>query len=600
MSPLRALVPENLSTAQRVRLAGFGLVVGHAMLIGWALLRAWFYADDFQFLEEAQDHRMTADFLFTPHDSQLMPVGRALTWVVAHGGAYNWTLAASITLALQVAAALACLFMLRTMFGDRWGILVPLALYVLSPMGIEAKLWWSAALNAVPIQLAFFLLVAYLVRWSRDRTARAALMCAVSLALAVLSGPRGLVVLVPAGLLLMLFLTPGKWWTRPWNVVRVHAVLLVPLGALGIAYLVAYAASTPSPVTTEGSSPALAIVRKLVGTSWLTTAVGGPWDWVQNNPPLSRPNPPLVLHITAAVVVVAAVGSLLWKRTAPVLAALAILTAQLAVTCVALIFGRGVQLGSDVGLSSRYLADALPVTALALGLAMMPMAGSTLPLRHIRVTNRRLLVMAGGGVAFVVGSLVSTVAYADAWHRHDPARSFISTARASLANDPGVIADVGVPESVRTSLSNPGHLPSHLFSPLGDDVRTATRGNDLRILDANGLQRPAMVAASTGAAPGPVPDCGYRVRGEPVEISVDRDKVIPFWWLSLGYLASGDGQVEIEVDGRALSTMTVEEGLHTYFVNGERPYSTVTLKAVTPGLTMCVDPLRTGNLVPVP
>jgi hypothetical protein len=597
---VRGLVPDDLTLPQRVRLGAVLLGIGHVALLGWALLQAWFYADDFQFLDEALDTGPSPSFLLEPHDSQLMPVGRAITWLVSRGSAFDWVLAAGITLLVQVLAAVACYVMLRTLFGERPAILLPLGLYLFSPMAIEAKLWWSAALNAGPMQVAFFVLVTGLVRWSRHRTLGAALLSLAGLALAVLSGPRGLVMILPSGVLLTLFLTAGPWWRRPWRVVVENIRLLGPLAAVGIVYLVGYRTSTPSPVATEGTAPAWAILRKLVGTNWLTSAVGGPWRWSLDNPPLSTPDPPVVLHATAAVVVVVVLGLAMRRRAAATAAALAVLGVQLAATYVALVVGRGVQLGSDVGLVSRYLADSLPVTALALGLAIMPVAGSSVAVTTPRLTRAGTVALAVACGAFMLGSVVSTVSYARLWSSDDPARAFVANARSTIAADPSVIADVGVPEEVRTALSAPGNLPSRLLAPLGDDVRTATRGNDLKALDDSGVQRPAVVAASVAADPGPVPDCGYRVASDPVEIHVDPRDVIPFWWTSIGYLASGDGEVEVLVDGRAVDPIEVQAGLHTWFFTGEGPFETVTLRSLTPNLTICVNPLQSGNLEALP
>ena len=101
VSPVRALVPAHLSVAQRVRLTAYAMVVASLGLKAWVVLPAWFYSDDFRFIEDAHTHGMSIDFLFTPHDSQLMPVGVAISWLVAQADGYSWLTAASITLALQ-------------------------------------------------------------------------------------------------------------------------------------------------------------------------------------------------------------------------------------------------------------------------------------------------------------------------------------------------------------------------------------------------------------------------------------------------------------------------------------------------------------------
>ena len=50
----------------------------------------------------------------------------------------NWTLAATLTLGVQLLASAACLWMLVTLFGARWGILAPLALYLTSALSLPA------------------------------------------------------------------------------------------------------------------------------------------------------------------------------------------------------------------------------------------------------------------------------------------------------------------------------------------------------------------------------------------------------------------------------------------------------------------------------
>lgn len=598
LSPLGSLLPRELSKAQEIRAAALALIAAHLVLKAWAVLPAWFYSDDFIFLDDALTNRPTPDFLLTPHDSQLMPIGVAISWVVAHAGAYNWLLAACITLVLQTGAAVACFAMLRTLFSDRWGILAPLTFFLFAPMGIEALLWWAAALNALPIQIAFLLLTTYVVRWTRERRLRWALLSGAALTLAVLSGPRGLVSVVPVGLLVLTLLTPGPWWARPWRVARTHAVLLVPLAIVAAGYLTLYARSTPSPVEARGSAPAAAIAGNLLGTSWLTALVGGPWRWNENNPPMSQPDPPAVLYVLAGLAVLAFVVMAARRSPRTTAAALTILVGQLTVTYLALVFGRGLQLGADAGLMTRYLADTLPVTALVLGLLLMPLVGQHTVTRAARVIGRGRTALSVGVVVFLGGSVVSTANYVAGWHRDYPAREFVANARQSLDREPVVIAQLEVPDNVQARLSYPNNLPSHLLAPL-EAVVTADHGVDLRMLDDRGVHRQASVFASTEAPAGPVRDCGYRVRTSPVDIRLGEDVANPFWWMSIGYLASGDGDIEISIDGRPVRTVDVDGGLHTYYLRGEGPFRTVTLRSATSAVTVCVDTIRVGDLVPV-
>lgn len=602
VSPVRALVPAHLSVPQRVRLTAYAMVAAGLALKAWIVLPAWFYSDDFRFIEDANARGLSIDFLFTPHDSQLMPVGVAISWLVAQASGYSWLAAASATLALQVATALTCLLMLRTLFGDRWGILVPLGLFLVSPMGVEAGVWWSASLNALPMQLAFFLLVTCVVLWARERRPLWVLGAAGAIALAALSGPRGLAMAVPVSLLVALFLTQGPWWRRPYDVVRRHLLLTVPPIVLGVGYVVVYARTTSSPVEPSGDAPALELLRNLVTGSWAPSLLGGPWRWDMFADPVSIAATPFVLEIAAAVVVTGAAAWLIRRNPAPAISAIAILAAQLTVTYVALVFGRGLQAGEIAGLVSRYLADALPVTALVIGLATMPVLVEGAPAFHralpapadLGTWPRRLL--AAAVVAVVAGSILSTARYAAPWHADFTARAYIHNAVSTLRDDPTPIADVEVPDLVQLSLHYPSNLPSHLLAPYGDMVQTTQAGNDLRILDESGRSRQAIVDDGAETRLDAIPGCGVRVGSAETSISLDRGPMPTFPWTSINYVASGDGLVEVTADGREVSDLEVAAGPHTYFLLTDGAYSTLTLRSRTPGTELCVDIVRAGTI----
>lgn len=568
----------------------------------WLVLPAWFYSDDFRFIEAARTDRMSIDFLFTPHDSQLMPLGRVISWLVAQTDGYSWFAAASITLALQLIAALACLLMLRTLFGDRWGILVPLGLFLFSPMGVEAGMWWSASLNALPMQVAFFLLVTCVVLWARERRPRWVLGAAGAITLAVLAGPRGLAMAVPITLLIALFLTHGVWWRRPYDVVRQHLLLAVPPIAIAVGYVVVYARTTPAPVESSGDAPALELLRNLMTGSWAPSLLGGPWRWNVFADPVALAAAPAVLEVAATIAVACAAAWLVRRNPGPAGAAMTILVAQLTVTYVALVFGRGLQVGASAGLVSRYLADVLPVTALAIGLATMPLLVDGSPAFRRELPDPadlgrwpRLLLVTAAAVVFA-GSLLSSARYAAPWHADFVARAYIDNAVSTLRADPSPIADVEVPDLVQLSLHYPSNLPSHLLAPYGDLVQTTQAGNDLRILDESGRSRQAIIDGGAETRPDEIAGCGVRVGSTEAIITLDRDRMETFPWTSINYVASGDGLVEVTADGRDVPDLEVAAGPHTYFFLTDGAYSTLTLRSMTPGTELCVDIVRAGPI----
>jgi hypothetical protein len=602
LSPVRALVPAHLSVTQRVRVIAYAMVAASLALKAWVVLPAWFYSDDFRFIEAARTRGMSIDFLFTPHDSQLMPIGVAISWLVSQADGYSWLAAAVITLALQLVAALACLLMLRTLFGDRWGILVPLGLFVVSPMGLEAGVWWSASLNALPMQSAFFLLVTCVVLWARERRPRWVLGAAGAIALAALSGPRGLAMAVPVALFIALFLTQGPWWRRPYDVVRRHLLLAVPPIVVGVGYIVLYARTTPTPVESSGDAPAMALLHNLVMGSWAPSLLGGPWQWRDIADPVSVAAAPAALEVAATVAVIAAAGWLVRRNPLPAASALAILLAQLTVTYLALVFGRGLQVGALAGLISRYLADTLPVTTLVIALATMPVLVAGAPAFRrplpdpatLGTWSRRSLV--AGAAVVVAGSILSTARYAAPWHDDFVARAYIHNAVSTLKADPTPIADVEVPDLVQLSLHYPSNLPSHLLAPYGDAVQTTQAGNDLRILDSAGRSRQAIVGGGAETDLDAIPGCGVRVGPTEAIISLDREEMDAFPWTSINYVASADGLIEVTADGREIEDLQVAAGPHTYFFLTDGAYSTLTLRSKTPGAELCVDIVRAGPI----
>jgi hypothetical protein len=279
-----------------------------------------------------------------------------------------------------------------------------------------------------------------------------------------------------------------------------------------------------------------------------------------------------------------------------------ILLAQLTVTYLALVFGRGLQVGAYAGLISRYLADTLPVTALVIALATMPLVVDGAPAFRRPLPDpaalgtwaRRGLVTAGAVV--LVGSIVSTVRYAAPWHGDYVARAYIHNAVSTLRDDPSPIADVEVPDLVQLSLHYPSNLPSHLLAPYGDLVQTTQRGNDLRILDGSGRSKQAIVSGGAETVLDAIPGCGVRVGPTDAIFSLDREEMDAFPWTSVNYVASADGLIEVTADGRPLPDLEVAAGPHTYFFLTDGAYSTLTLRSRTPGAELCVDVVRAGPI----
>ena len=95
-------------TPVRTELHTFGLAFAREVLAfrAWALFPSWFYTDDYRLVGQARTGDLDVDYLTRPYDSQFMPVGRFLAWVLGGADQMSWSLAASMALGLQLAAVL--------------------------------------------------------------------------------------------------------------------------------------------------------------------------------------------------------------------------------------------------------------------------------------------------------------------------------------------------------------------------------------------------------------------------------------------------------------------------------------------------------------
>lgn len=588
-------LPEDATRRQLVIFSAGGLIAAQILLRGWAIYGAWFYSDDFILLEDAGRRSLTLNFLFTPHDSHLMPPGMLITWIVAHSGPYNWALAATITLVLQVAASAGCLLMLSTLFGWRYRILAPLALYLFSTLSLDGVIWWAAALNALPLHIGFFVAVTGAVRYFRSHQLPDLLVALAGVCLSLLADPRGLLTLVSLGLLAMWFFADGTWWRRPFVALSRWWMLWVPALAALAAYVIAYRQLVPSPVNPGASTDISGTANTMFGTSFATAVFGGPWHWDKSNPPMGIVDPPTVLRWTAVVALIGLVAYVLRRSPWSSLGAVAILGTHLLITFAGMAFGRATQIGAGAGLLMRFLSDVAPVVALTVGLAILPMAGaSCVPRASRRQTGRKASVATVVAFALVIGGAVaSSVLFAQSWRSY-PARTFVINATESLQRDPAVIADVEVPELVQAATAYPYNLPSRLLAPF-DDLQTATSGNDLRVLDEDGFHRQAEVPAFIAAAPGPRPQCGYPITSSATMIELPSRNNAAFWWLTLSYVAGAPAEIEVLADGRLVGTIDIQPGAHTYFIQGENPFNEVSLRAILSGTGACIDRITVGD-----
>jgi hypothetical protein len=591
---------------------------------GWVAWRGYFYLDDFAFMAMAAHHSaLDLGYLLTPYNSHLMPGAHLWVWLLTRTMPFQYGGVVVVTLTLQLVLDLAFYTLLRRLFGAAPAILLPLAVFVLSPLTLPGTVWWAAALNQVPQQLAMVAVLLAHVAYLRTGRRRDGLYGALALVAGLLFSEKTLLVLPLVAGLTVLFFTEGSAPRRLRTAVLRHRTVWLAYGVVALPYAAYYVSHVPSPARQPGQGSAIA----QLGLESLVRAVipgllGGPWTWVQIGYAGALADPGPFACAVAFVIAVAVVGgSCLVNRNAWRGWALAV-GYGLVNLCV-LVFSRAAFIGPVVGDEYRYVTDVAMVVALGFALATVPIVGHwqsgpvtapaprdslgawlRSPSVHEVVTvlprPPKAAVLGAATVTLAASATWSTVAYDQFWHPN-PARPWVQTASAELASaDTGaVLADGYVPQQVAWALLGQYATVGQLLSPLRHRPRTLASGpaaDDLVVLDATGHLHRATVDG-IAARKGPVRGCGWRLGGGPVTIPLQRE-TLPFrWTMRIGYLSSSATSAVVSVRGHH-TTVAFHAGLGAVYVVVDGAVDSVDISALRGGGTVCTDELTVGNAVP--
>lgn len=588
-----------------VVLGALGLLIVTTALRAWSAGGSWFYSDDFIFLGDVARGLNTADWYLEPHNVHFMPFSRWLIAWVAAAGTFAWWAAALQIIVLQVVAGVTCWWMLRRLFGDRPGILIALALYLLAPATFPTTVWWAAAINQLPHQIALMGAVAAHVGYLRSSRPSDALVTGLFLLLGYASYTKSILI-VPL-LLVLTFCyfasggpvarmreTLGRYW-HGWAV----------LGGLTAAYLWVYLTVAPSSPLPEGSVVAETLDLSIVQSA-IPSLLGGPWTWQSLGAP-GGVGPRLFTDVSLLAALAAwsvllgltIAQSLRWRRA---WWPLAIVLGYAVASALIIAVGRSTAFGAGfAGLELRYFADLACVAALGLGLATMPLLGAhqSLERREPAVLTvplpRRWVALVLAGV--LASSLVSSISYVRPWHDSQamPQEQYVATVRAQSQETAPRLVDTAVPEVVLWSAAFPKNLASHVLAPLGRDLVYVDHGVDPRVLDAQGRIVPAMIDAGPRQALGP-DECGYLLApGERREIDLVTVIDFPFT-MSLGVLSSARSSIEVTA-GTVTREIDLPKGLGTAFQPTGGAFEAVEVEN-TGFADVCIGPISVGGLVP--
>jgi hypothetical protein len=602
-----------------VTLAGLALIAIQVWWKGTILAHFFFRQDDFRYFDRALASPFSWGYLMSIDGGHLLPGDFAYVWVLARISVYDWTLASAVTILLLAASGLAMLRLLRTLFGSRPAILIPLAVGLFTPLTLSALAFWGDTLDYLPLQLAFFLAVNAHVVYVRTGRFRHAVAAAAWLVAGLAAGAEGLVVPLVLFALTSGFLMSGPWQASALESLRRFWRAWVLYGVLSLAYLVIFVVQLSTahqrPTKPGLFSGVVTFAWELVRDSFIPAALGGPLKWYSiGNFAFADPSP-WVARASWAVAAIVVLASLWFRRHA--WRSWAILVGWILIAdIIPVVIGRvSTQDPTFLGLDLHYLADSVQVLVICLGLAFWPVVGEENAYR----ARRRGPVLRYAMVyilmaAFLAGSV---------WSGHTlvrdttsaPQRSYIDTATAAMRDVQSGIVIVSQPvpaqlmqsqlfgtwgytQAVMTPLVPHGKKVAWTLSPAGVIPH-------LMLFDYLGRLRNVVVQGPSS----PPPPVRHRHRRaltsaacwpirstSATRIPVDGKLYRWVWTALVNY--SGPATILQLRFGAAAFKVAVPAGHHEVYLPANGGGTFVTMRSLTPAPGACVAGLTVGSVEP--
>ncbi len=609
--PGSAVLPAGDHTAGRARknsviVAGVALIV---VQLGWkAYLLSHFYfrQDDFQLLDHALSSGFTIRYLFTIGPEQLAPAGRVFTWILVRISVYDWTLASACTIILLAAASVAMLRLLLLIFGRRAAILIPLIVFLFTPLTLPGLSFWTTTLLWLPLQLTMILAVSAHIRYLRSGSAAHAIAAAAWLVTGMLFDELGVLVPVLLFALTSAFFAPGRWRQAVGLTLRRYWRAWVLYGCVAAAYAVVYLVRLPTsvqqPTSPPGFSSVLALASTMLRVSFVPAALGGPWHWSAHGGSYGyAAQTPVLTQISWVVAVLVIAASVRYRRHAwrawVILAGWILLADLLPVVFSRLTELPATQLGTDL----HYVADSAPVLAICVGLAFLPVIGEEQPYRAARPKSfpRGVAPLTLVGL-FVLGSFWSGGSYISQTSS-TVTRSYIAIARLALARArPGTVIITGTtPATVMFArFLGTAAQTSQVLAPLaptGSGIRftTAPKGviRNLMVFTGRGTLRPAVDVGATSVSPAGQAGC-WPLLSQPTRIPLRASLFAYGWIVRVRY--SGPATVMQLRFGTAVREARLLAGAHDLYVPVIGKGSAVVVRRLNPGAPVCISSVTVG------
>ncbi|GAA4759085.1 hypothetical protein GCM10023350_51360 [Nocardioides endophyticus] len=581
--------------------SGLLLVAASTAFRVWQLHGAWFFFDDFYFIQRALDGPLTWTYLVKPYNGHLMPAGALVTWLNAHADPMSFTYPAVEIIVCFALTGLAMLRLVLRLFGARWAVLVPLTIFLFSPMLIPATIWWAAAVNQIPMMLAIIMALSSFVAYLRRPRWTSLAATFAWMVVGLLFVERTLVGFAVLWLVALLYFTAGTFpdrlrqlWTRYRGAVVTQVVVVV-------AYLAAY---VPFALNFDAGSvrskPLFGVLRELAGTAFPIGAVGGPVDWKVSGVTQSEVHPSqLLLALSWIVLLVVVVASAMTRRHG--LRAWLIPVVGLLANAALISVSRAIYFGSAIALDYRFQTESALTLSLAVGLAFLSVPGAAQSAEP-RPSATWSITTPSWAVSAMIGYLVLATASTASYPLRNltdtsPERYYDNVAASMRAEPDAQLMNLTVPDWLWAPLAYPTNTYRSMFPMLSPGPSVSTTVTDQgRIVDDSGTFRPIQFTPARAQLTHVGPDgCFGTARRTTSRFSLDGPVLGPEWFLRLRYAASEDSTATIGIGDREVD-VPLEKGGHTLVTPAPGAYSSITIR-VQSGVA-CLERLEIGEVSP--
>jgi hypothetical protein len=562
----------------------------------------YFYWDDLILIGKAGTHGLLSpSYLFDDHDGHVMPGAFLVGGAINRLAPLDWTGPAISLVVLQLLASLALLRALYVILGWRPVLLIPLTFALFTPLGVPGFAWWAAALNSLPMVAALAWVCADAILLVRTRNQRYAPTGVLVYFGGLLFFEKAAVIPFVAFAVAALLCHVGGDGAALRTVWRAGLRLWIASLALTVTWVALYLAVVNQRRWSSDLSMTWDLLWRSITHGIVPGLVGGPWHWDRWAPasPWAAP-PPSVMALGWLVLIGVLALSLIRKqRLGPVW----LTAAGYAVACQVPIYlmRSSKQTALELAQTLRYLPDLVVVLALLAAVALCAPSRAAAPW-WLAASPKRAVATTGLAVAFVASSLYSTATFLTSW-RDNPAQPYLQNARAGLAAAHAVssapLLDQEVDPLVLQRVAAPENLASHMFALLRDRPEFAPATTQLRMLDSSGRLINARVTWIRTIAPGPMPRCGYFAQPDkPARLILDGPLLPADWTVELNYLANSEGSMTLSLSEGPDVKVPVHPGLNRVFARLPGAGDTITARANTTALSLCLASGPVGFVAP--